>query len=318
MSDEAGAADREVAIPNAKVPAPRPVAAGVPSFIRATDVRKKKITVSHDPQVVRCWLERPWYDTGVGELLGVVLDPTSGALPAVPDNTRWARDSLMRDGALARPATGHFPRGTHQVSDGFHVIGHPVAFDASRGQWYADVQVTAALGYRAFVQLALARLQPVAVPGAGLSRITRPDAVLVGARRGVTVKRSATKLTITVAGPEHEGRTVAGSGKLFNKVTVSVQGRDKAIVDPELRWTERPLGATEISLKRSTKGTVSIWSKALKLKKIAKGKPIRLVITESEPMSKATNDGSEALVYVPVYTEVVDLPRKWTKKPRTP
>jgi hypothetical protein len=316
MSDEVGAADRQVTIPNAKAPGALQVAAIVPSFTRVGGKTKKKLSVVHDPRTLRVYLERPWFDTGVGEQLAVVLD--NGA-PAVPSNTRFARDSLLKDGALPRPVGTHFPSGTARTSDGLPVVGHNVAYDASRRQWYSDVRVNAALGYRAFVQLALARYQPVAVTGAGLSRISRPDAVLVGALRAVTVKLSKKNVTVTVTGPEHSGRTVDGNGPLFNKVTVSVQGVDKDIADKELRWTERPLGSKEIDAKRKTRAANSVWTAKIKVKKIAKGKPIRLVITETEPMAAANGDGiSERLVYVPVYTEVADLPKKWTKKIKKP
>lgn len=315
-SDEAGAADKSVTIPNAKVPNNLQVAAVVPSFTRVTSKKKTKLSVVHDPRTLRVYLERPWYDTGVGEQLAVVLD---NGTPAVPSNTRFARDSLLAQGAAPRPVAAHFPSGTSRVSDGLPVVGHNVTFDATRKQWYADIRINAALGYRAFVQLALARHQPIAVSGAGLSRISRPDAVVVGALRVTTVKLSKKNVTVTVTGAEHAGRNVAGSSNLFNKVSVSVQGVDKDIRDRELRWIERPLGTKEIGAKRTTKSGNSVWTAKIKVKKIAKGKPIRLVITESEPMAAASGDTvSERLVYTPVYTEVADLPRKWTKKPKKP
>ncbi len=317
FSDEVGAADTELTVPNAKIPAPLPVRALLPSFSRTKRKQGTKIQVTSDPHVIRVYIDRPWFDTGVGELLAIVLDPLGGSLPGVPENTCFARDSLLGQGDLPRPRPEHFPRGRAATVDGFKVAAHEVVFDADTSQWYADIELDGDFGYRMFARLALARLQPEAIPGAGLSRIDRQDPVLLGASRQVTVSKTKKKLMLSVIGAEHEGRRVATSKTLRNRVTVSVQATEKGVEDKELRWSKRPLGAAEFALNRRVRSGVSTWSGSLKLAELAKGKRIRLVLTEYEPMSGTYADGTrERVEYLPVFTEVVDLPKSWTKKRR--
>jgi hypothetical protein len=315
FSDETGAADFQVTVPNAKTPAPLPVHSVIPSFRRSFRKKRAKITAVTDPRVVRVYLERPWYDTGTGELLGVVLDRAAGVLPAVPPHTRFARDSILAVGDVPRPRIQQFTGAVPGVSDGFRVAGYPVTFDAARKQWYADVSINADLGYRAFVQLGLARYQPEAIAGAGLSRINQQDPVLLGTPRAVVVSRKATKLQVSVKGVDHEGRKVGRKKNLFNKVTVDVQGVDRKVRDPELRWSERPLGQDELELTRKAGKRATTWKGSLAASDVAQGKKLRLVITEWEPMSGTNDAGTrEVLEYRPVFTEVVQLPKSWTKR----
>ncbi len=318
FSDEAGAADTELTVPNAKIPAPLPIRALLPSFTRSQRKQKSKIVVTSEPHIIRVYVDRPWFDTGVGELLAVVLDPLAGALPDVPENTRFARDALLSQGDLPRPHPQHFPRGRAANVDGWKVAAHEVRYDATTSQWYADIELDAEFGYRMFARLALARFQPEAIQGAGLSRIDKQDAVLLGASRLVTVGKGKKKLTFSVAGAEHEGRRVAKSKTLRNRVTVSVQSREKGVKDKELRWSKRPLGAAEFALNRRVRQGTSTWSGSLKLAKLTKGKRLRLVFTEYEPMSGTYADGiRERVEYLPVFTEVVELPKSWTKKKKS-
>lgn len=313
FSDEAGAGDVEVTVPNAKHPAPLAVHALIPSFKRTAKVKKSTISVVTNPHVIRVYLDRPWFDTGVGELLGVVLDPSSGTLPDVPRYTRFARDATFQTGSLPRPLRSHFPGGTGLTSDGYLVAGHRVRYDTGRRQWYADIEISAPLGYRAQVQLGLARLQPEAIEGAGLSRVSMQDPVMLGAIRKVVVTNTGTSVDVSVTGVEHEGKKVAGlAKKRFNKISVSVQEADSGIADPDLSWTGRPLGS-DIALKRTASASSTTWAGSVKLKKISGGGAIRLVITESEPFAATDAAGTaEILEYRPVFTEVIPLPRRWT------
>lgn len=318
FSDEEGAPDHELTVPNAKVPAPLPVHAVIPSFERTTRKAKTSIQVVSNPHVVRVYLERPWFDTGVGELLGVVLDPVSGADPVVGQHTMFGRDAIISKGDPPRPQPRHFPSGTPAVADGYVLSAHEVRYDTAQQKWYSDIEVPGQLGYRMFLRLALARYQPEAIEGAGLSRIDVQDSVVLGAERRVKVTRTKKKLGFAVAGDEHEGRRVARSTTLHNRVTVSVQGIEAGVKDKELRWSKRPLGDKELALGRRVSRGTTTWSGSLKLTKLVKatkGKRMRLVFTEYEPMVGTYADGvRERAEYVPVFTEVVELPPSWVKR----
>jgi hypothetical protein len=120
------------------------------------------------------------------------------------------------------------------------VVPHGVGFDTERGLWYADIVIRQQQAYFPFVRLALARYQPVAVPGAHLSQVVltefqqlAPDRLAIvtdASRAGVTVKRVA----VHGVAPEH-----AGAGQLAGDIHVQLQ-RLPPGSDADLGWIDVP------------------------------------------------------------------------------
>ena len=146
-----------------------------------------------DPQVqvnrrrgggLRVYLERPWFSSGVGELLGVVHDcvldqrarrelrhfVTEWGRDPVVDSTGLAAEPLMQFPAaveIAGPLTLPELGAEHPV----HAATHRLGFDEARDLWFCDVEIDPGTAYRPFVRLALARCQLHAVPGVELSPV---------------------------------------------------------------------------------------------------------------------------------------------------
>ena len=169
---------------------------------------------------LRVYMERPWFSSGAGELLGVLLRP-----PAVPVDSEdmdtlkrytseWGMDPLWRAAELAPLALGDFANAAATdtnlslaeiASPAVDVAGFAPAYDGNRGLWYADVEMNVGRGYFPFVRLALARFQPISVPGAHLSRVVLSDFIQVVPDRQVDYDLNNAvaggTLPVTVTGP---------------------------------------------------------------------------------------------------------------------
>jgi hypothetical protein len=126
-------------------------------------------------------------------------------------------------------------------NENVHVVPHAVAYDADRGLWYADIVIRPGQAYFSFVRLALARYQPVSVPGAHLSSVVLSDfqqlapdrlaTVSDHSRRGVTVKQ----VSVYGAGPR-AGRLLRDREHgIGGVVEIEVQ-RLPTGADPDLGW----------------------------------------------------------------------------------
>ena len=102
-------------VPSSSAPDLPVVASLVPAFSRQVTETDTSITVDHDGRVLRLHLDRPWFSSGVGELLGVAIDGPGTPEPAL---TRWGRDPLTgapgrrwpwRPGTSRRPARWRRP-----------------------------------------------------------------------------------------------------------------------------------------------------------------------------------------------------------------
>ena len=167
---------------------------------------------------LRILLDRPWFSSGDGELLGVVLMDPANYPPT--DSTRpyasmYGTDPIWASGALAPLSSQQFPSG--QFTDGLTlrelaaigapatvgVAGYPVQFDSSRGLWYADIQLDTGSSYRPLVRLAVARYQPSSVSGLELSPAVATDLVQLLPDRTVTVTQDpadASRIQLSVTG----------------------------------------------------------------------------------------------------------------------
>lgn len=132
---------------------------------------------------LRVWLKPPWFASGVGERLSVVLrsegqpDQPGTATPGYSVSTMAAADpahpvaSPMFDGM--RPHHVDAPHGRTsarltELADAdtggdrseWEIADYEVRWDPARGQWYADLRIDLPGLYFPFVRLALARHQP--------------------------------------------------------------------------------------------------------------------------------------------------------------
>lgn len=174
---------------------------------------------------LRVYLDRPWYSSGDGELLGVVLRAGGAGLASENDPmkhviTTWGQDVIRLSKAPPAnvggqgPATADFV-GFKQIgakltldeqpppsqSAGWtqvDVVGYSVQFDEERKLWYADILVNPGQSYFPFIRLALARFQPDSVAGAELSRVVLCDIMQLLPDRTFSVNASADGKTLQV------------------------------------------------------------------------------------------------------------------------
>lgn len=223
-----------VDVPSSARPLAPDVAYVVPAFgwdrELSTDIR----TEVRRGNSLRVYLRRPWYSSGAGELLGVVLWPAGGE--PTDDQlesgkaffTQWGLDPIWASGALAAvPSTASFPGARriagglslHGIAQPVDVAGHDVGYDAGRQLWYCDIEFDNPSAYAPFVRLALARYQPRSIPGAELSQVALADfAQLVPDRSAA--------LTIDPASPRDARLVVAGlapEGPTSSYFTVDVE-----------------------------------------------------------------------------------------------
>lgn len=182
----------------------------VPTFRWDRSVRGRSQRLGNG---LRVYLERPWFSSGNGELLGVVLQPDNGKfadLPAerIPYLTQWGRDPLWDSNTPGDVASANaFGAAVHteQVllrEDGLPatIAGHRVYFDPARKLWYCDIELNTGNSYTPFVRLSLVRFQPHALAEAKISRTVLCDFAQLLPRRTASFERNGSKLQLDVYG----------------------------------------------------------------------------------------------------------------------
>jgi hypothetical protein len=269
------------------------------------------------PSALRVFIERPWWSSGIDELLGVVTWPgaepfffipfskrgkktrlspfSSGANAPVPSNeaqyvSDWGADPVFASTPLPslHPRVSSFP---HAVHNGFglsieedssftvNVAGHAVQFDPTRSLWYCDIALNTGSTYTPMVKLALARYQPNSLPGVELSRIKLADIMSLEPGRTATVvrKNSHQLSNVTLTGISYS--KAAGSRTAApGEAELIVEKRKAAIHDDTLGW-EQVGDPIKMTSGRARGGGIS-WS-ASNVKVPSSGQ-VRLVINQYE------------------------------------
>jgi hypothetical protein len=314
-----------VDIPSSARPAIPEVAYLVPTFGWQTSTAGTTITSKRLGHGLRVFLHRPWYSSGDGEQLGVVLlrqapssDPTTRQ--QLFDRlgrfiTTWGLDPVFATQSPAEPLPAvplvtDFPKAVRpktkiklaesdadQTLDGqfVAVAPHDVHYDEQRRLWFADITLTASPAYTPFIRLALARYQPKSISTVELSPVALAQFAQLNPDRTLTVTgaATATQLTVTVAGGT--GYTSVGSDYAKPPlVEALVQTKNPALTG-DLAW--KTVG-DPIPLPAGT--TPATWSGTVTLPGPRGSQPFRLVVREFEVPAK----GAERRL---VYTDAVPL-----------
>jgi hypothetical protein len=337
----AGPITRETAAPvavdvlNSARPAAPKVLYAVPTFAWSRDEMDEGESVRRLGGGLRIYMERPWFSSGDGELLGAVLwtQPTGIKLPLIgldlgvglgfapkqppealrPFVTQWGNDPLWLSGnAYAVPSLAHFPMaaatGTDLTLDEVSsakvmVAGHAVGYDEGRQLWYCDMEIDAGQTYWPFVRLALARYQPNSVDGAHLSRVVLADYAQLAPDRLATViwdPDYPVTLAVTVCGPGYRASGL-GQGSSYFEVSVETRSPD---IEGDLGWVQVPNATFPLKL-TDTKGASFTWSGGVTLPGPRGERPYRLVVKEYEGFRSDSDTSSPAagqftaMAYVP-------------------
>jgi len=283
-------------VPSSARPAAPRIVYVVPTFgwERRTTTNMK--TSQRTGMGLRVYLDRPWYSSGEGELLGVTLwdHAASGAVTDLkreqmkPYVTQWGLDPIWQTQTISPvPDTSDFPdkvafdynlkvQGSpHRV----RVAGHEVHYDPERQLWFCDISLDLPYTYAPFVRLALARYQPHSLPGVELSHVVLADfAQLTPSRSAVVTidpfQPKRLRVVISGLGPE---------GPLWNQVIVTVQQRPKGM-GGDLGWTESPDSVTTVTSDSSSPQPpdAALWVGDVTFAKGSEGPQYRLLIREYE------------------------------------
>ncbi len=354
-------------VPNAAPPAIPRIVYVVPTFGWERKRELGKFTSLRKGGGLRVYLERPWFSSGDGELLGVILPPTPGvpteraaagaagggagapaqiiatnaravkpkaqaktalqgarlALPSVPEAlkpyvTMWGMDPLWRAGGIATPEyplPGDFAL-AEEILGGlslpempdtrsFTAVGHKVEFDEERGLWFCDIEIDPHDAYFPFVRLALARFNPISVPGAHLSKVMTADFIQLAPDRTVSLafnRSNLKEMNITVSGASYV-QAAAGSGP--GVIEVALETRNLALPE-EIGWNVVPNTSVVLKAQRvpSAEPGNFIWAGKLTIPKGVQIKAYRVAVREYEEFF---SDEHERAAKTPAITATVPL-----------
>lgn len=222
---------------------------------------------------LRVYLERPWFSSGEGELLGVALwSSSNGPLNEANRDkfksyfTQWGMDPIWKTAPMGSvPSISNFPDNVSYdlsvsleedtVRDGegdpgrVHVVGFPVAYDPERKLWFADLTIKPNQDtYMPFVRLALVRYQPHALPDAHISRVVMADFAQLTPDRSVLISvhpNLPRQLRVVVSGvaPQGPRAVVKGEPPLAQTAARPTQIRVRVQVNPgqiasDLAWQD--------------------------------------------------------------------------------
>lgn len=288
----------------------------VPTFAWTREEARDGLASRRRGQSLRVYLRRPWFSSGDGELLGVVLahgprvtyaDGVSKleaswlagqVIPEPPTRlrslvTRWGSDpTWVSAPAWPGPSLHHFPNKRAQAQDlvldelggpapapwSLAVAGHEVGFDAERGLWYCDLELDTGAAYFPFVRLALCRFQPRSLAGLEVSRVVLAD----------FVQLTPDRLAWIGSDPEQPHRVRLGvsgeapRGRADAAIATVVSARVEVLLDPASeRWMPAPATPVVLAQTQIT-ATVAVWSGELVLPHPRGEVRQRLVIEEHE------------------------------------
>ena len=300
------AAPHRVNILNSARPDSPEVLYVVPTFGWAGQAGDDSLTSTRTGGGLRVYMERPWWSSGDGELLGVVIWPRPRALagqgtvallpPEIPNElrtlaTQWGMDPIWTSEPLEvdTPITDHFTRAVATNSDltldelpgtTVSVAGHKVGYDEDRQLWYCDIDIDVGDAYYPFIRLALARYQPDSVDDAHLSRVVLADFAQVAPNRTVSVAfaSSPIDLIVTLARPGYERSAGVRDGAIV-EVTVEqrIEGRPG-----DLGWAPVTDGVFPLEIPELRRDATPVWTGPVVLPEPRSSRPFRLVIREYE------------------------------------
>ena len=246
---------------------------------------------------LRVYLERPWFSSGDGELLGVIFQDSANFLTLEdslkPFVTQWGADPIW-EGAPTWSAAlaAHFPGSKksapalslEEIPTPVAVAGYTPSFDPGRNLWYADIRIDLGDAYWPFVRLALARYQPMSVPNAHLSRVARTDFIQVPPTREAEISITEPVVHVKVSGPAYTAseltQAVGRTDNRLSSIEAVVERRDPAD-DPanELSW--KRIDATRTILFQNPL-TPGLWEGDVTLDQPLAPGLFRLVLREHE------------------------------------
>jgi len=281
---------------------------------------------------LRIYLEAPWYTSGDGELMGVVLwsctpPPNASAKNfEIPDTiapyvTQWGQDPIFSTLSLPSqsvPILESFSMATNLKTQlslaelesygnkkevAVDCAGYSVQYDEKLHCLYCDVDIDAGDTYFPFIRLSLSRYQPKSVPDAHLSPVVLADYIQMAPNRSATVVFDpvlSQEVNLIIAGPSPQSESPTGINisKNIMEVTLEIKAKTR---NTDL-WI--PINDEAKILKSQTDyDRLHIWKDKIELPRPRNTRDFRLIVKEYEVFFTAPDGGGKKirkLVYVDV------------------
>jgi hypothetical protein len=318
-----------VDVPSSAAPAAPVVVSVLPTFAWTREERADGSLVNRRTGGIRVYLRPPWYSSGEGELLGVVLadpaqyPPDDLLRPAV---THWGRDPIwvQRD-PMNAPAPSDFPAAPvsrpqvpleEMPGQLVTVVGHDVGYDEDRDLVVCDIGIEpTAPSYFPYVRLALARFQPSSIPGAEVSRVVLADYVQVPPERTVTaipdLATGSVRLEVTgfTAVPPSvltpvDGPEISPAQAFFPVIQVEVEERELG-TDPDVGWRAVSSDAGASIHVEVFNQNPTLWRGTVSFPPNSPPGQFRIVIREVEPIINDAGDDFKKLRIV--FADVINV-----------
>ncbi|WP_153506103.1 hypothetical protein [Cumulibacter manganitolerans] len=197
-------------------PAPPVITSTVPAFAFSEAPGAGALVRTRAAGRLRVHLGRPWFTTGEGECVAVIVWP--GTEDDIPDQVRplvswFNRDPIhpttapkaLADEASFAGEVDPLSVPLVETGDVVRVLPYPVSFH--EGSPFADIELpaAAAASYAPFAHLAIARFQRQSLDGLQLSTIVRTDMVPVLPDRRLEVIADAAGVQLTLSGLSRVG-----------------------------------------------------------------------------------------------------------------
>jgi hypothetical protein len=307
----------EVSVVSTARPRPPVVLSVVPAFAWQRESAAGSLTHHRLGGRLRVELARPWFTTGEGEALAVLVWPEAeDALPvALREQVTWCnRDPIHATSTLPALATESQLTGFQAAVDvpvgpggpTVRALVYPVF--SHEGHWYADVELpgVAAASYSPFVRLAVARFQDQSVVSPTdlrMSSVGTTELAPVLPDRHLTVTQGGGVVLVTLTG-------LARLGDQANRVFASLERQAGAaggdltslgLADPGFPAWTRVAAST----------VVGVVGETLSLAPPGDGGPFRLVVREVEELPSSASvlgvDAPDELAARTVFVDVVHL-----------
>jgi hypothetical protein len=308
-----------VSVKSSVRPAPPTVVATVPAFSWSDAPRPGGGLIrTRSAARLRVELGRPWFTTGEGECVAVLVWP--GTEDTVPAEVRPLVSWLNRDPIHPTPAPPALatesmfagavePLDVVLVETGHTVRALPYPVFFHDGRWYADIAVPGAAqsSYAPFAHLALARFQRESLDDRDLSTVVRTDMVPVLPDRSLDVHIDASGVHVVLSG-------LSRAGNRPNRVTATIERCDASDDGTPIELTALNANAPAFSAWVRVPGLSAVGQTNQPLPPIAvpdhNGR-LRVVVREVEDLpSTATGlvDAVRELTERTVYLDAVTLP----------
>ncbi len=296
--------EQQLDILNTVAPASPDIPEALPVFEWKETASQGMIRRARRGSILRVYLKRPWFQSGNGEMLGVVyLNQPSAEIPQalLRFSTIWGKDPIYMDSVtesfainqIRNQEAGAVFQDTHFIDAKtfqtvsllerpdiqVRVAGHTVQFDSSRNVWYADIAVHAPNDYFPFIRFALVRFQPNSIGGAHISRVVTSDYFQVLPDRVITLIPKRPIMNVTVEGKIPQS----------NRIEAAIE-QYFTTIGGEFGWQQ--VGSLQISGRTDT--TVSFTGT---VPAEAAGARIRVAIREYEPI-----DNRDSYTFGQVFT----------------